>query len=78
MRNRLVILSACKTGRGRFQRGGGLIGFTRALMLAGSESVIVSRWPVADESTNELFTYFLEHLSEGKSEKKLFTKLNSI
>ena len=74
MENRGIILSACETGRGRFQRGGGLMGFTRALMLSGTASVIVSQWAVADESTNELFSYYLKNLSEGNPEKQALRK----
>ncbi|MFK8104005.1 MAG: CHAT domain-containing protein [Saprospiraceae bacterium] len=54
-----MVLSACQTGRGTFQRGGGLMGFSRGLMYAGAKSLIVSLWSVDDESSTQLFDDFL-------------------
>ncbi|HEU4597937.1 MAG TPA: CHAT domain-containing tetratricopeptide repeat protein [Pyrinomonadaceae bacterium] len=58
----LVMLSACETGLGREKRGEGVIGLTRAFMYAGSPTVGVSLWSVADKSTAELMTDFYKHL----------------
>jgi CHAT domain-containing protein/tetratricopeptide (TPR) repeat protein len=55
---RLVMLSACETGLGREKRGEGVIGLTRAFMYAGSPTVGVSLWSVADRSTAELMSSF--------------------
>jgi CHAT domain-containing protein len=54
----LVMLSACETGLGREKRGEGVIGLTRAFMYAGSPTVGVSLWSVADRSTAELMADF--------------------
>jgi CHAT domain-containing protein len=58
----LVMLSACETGLGREKRGEGVIGLTRAFMYAGSPTVGVSLWSVADKSTAELMTDFYRNL----------------
>ena len=58
---RLVVLSACDTGRGAIT-GDGIIGLSRSLIAAGTPSILVSLWKVPDESTGELMVRFYEHL----------------
>src|SRR6185436_16634553 len=47
----LVVLSACQTALGKDVRGEGLVGLTRAFMLAGAPRVVASLWRVDDEGT---------------------------
>lgn len=54
----LSVLSACDTGLGKDVRGEGLIGLTRALMYAGSRSVVASLWKVDDRATAVLMGHF--------------------
>lgn len=62
----LVMLSACETGLGKEKRGEGVIGLTRAFMYAGSPTIGVSLWSVADRSTAELMSDFYKRLWTGK------------
>lgn len=62
----LVTLSACETGLGRIARGDEILGFTRAFFYAGATSLIVSMWPVADESSALTMRTFYSHLAEGQ------------
>ncbi len=62
----LVTLSACETGLGRIARGDEILGFTRAFFYAGATSLIVSMWPVADESTALTMRTFYSQLAQGK------------
>ncbi|MCZ6572882.1 MAG: CHAT domain-containing protein, partial [Planctomycetota bacterium] len=61
----LVVLSACETGKGKIVRGEGLIGLTRAFMLAGTPRVIVSLWPVEDKATQALMKKFFQLWKRG-------------
>ena len=65
----LVTLSACETGLGKLVRGEGMVGFTRALMYAGTPSVILSLWEVGDDSTKDLFVNYYSKLAKDGSEK---------
>jgi len=63
----LVMLSACETGLGKEKRGEGVMGLTRAFIYAGSPTVGVSLWSVADKSTAELMTEFYKRLFSSDS-----------
>jgi CHAT domain-containing protein/Tfp pilus assembly protein PilF len=68
---RLVVLSACETGRGKIRRGEGVIGLTRAVMYAGTPAAVVSLWSVSDEGTRELMTRFFEKMiRQGMSKEE--------
>ena len=62
----LVGLSACQTGLGIQSAGEGVVGLSRAFMYAGTDTVLVSLWSVADESTYKLMVKFFEGLNQGK------------
>lgn len=67
----LVVLSACDTGRGRVSRGDELWGFSRAFLSAGARGLLLSLWPVEDESTARLMGRFYETLGEGAAHHAL-------
>jgi CHAT domain-containing protein len=56
----LVVLSACQTGLGRIS-GDGMLGLSRAFIIAGARTVIVSQWSVSDHATKELMLAFYQH-----------------
>ena len=63
---RLVTLSACETGLGKLAAGEGILGFSRAFLLAGARNLLLSLWKVNDASTTELMTQFYTfHLENG-------------
>jgi len=53
----LVVLSACRSGGGRVT-GDGVATFARAFIYAGTPSLVVSLWDVADEPTSRLLPAF--------------------
>lgn len=60
LKAKLVVLSACDTGRGKIT-GDGVIGLSRAWMSAGVPSVIVSLRPVYDLPSQTLMISFYKH-----------------
>jgi CHAT domain-containing protein/predicted negative regulator of RcsB-dependent stress response len=62
----LVTLSACETALGKVERGDEIMGFTRAFFYAGASALIVSMWPVSDDSTALTMRTFYGSLTRGQ------------
>jgi CHAT domain-containing protein len=60
----LVVLSGCDSAQGVRLPGTGLLGLTRAWLMAGAHSVIGSNWATPDES-GALFGALYRNLSQG-------------
>lgn len=67
---KLVVLSACETGLGEVVNGAGVYGLRRALVLAGSETQVMSLWQVSDVATRDLMSDYYTRLqrNEGRTE----------
>jgi CHAT domain-containing protein/Tfp pilus assembly protein PilF len=63
---KLVVLSACDTGVGEVKNGDGVHGLRRALVLAGSESQVMSLWAVSDKATRGLMVTYYRLLQQGE------------
>jgi CHAT domain-containing protein len=61
----LVVLSACETGYGRFERGDGIASLARSFMYAGVPAMVVSLWQVNDFTTSEIMQLFYKNLAAG-------------
>jgi CHAT domain-containing protein len=70
----MVVLSGCNTGLGKLRRGEGLMSMTRAFLYAGVPSIVVSLWPVDDESTALLMKYFYDYLRIGNKKSTALQK----
>jgi CHAT domain-containing protein len=62
----LVVMSGCSSGLGKPVPSVGLLGLSRAWLLAGAAAVIVSAWPTPDDS-GRFFSSFYSHLHAAKS-----------
>jgi tetratricopeptide (TPR) repeat protein len=56
----LITLSGCSTGVNDVRLGDELLGFARALLYAGTASLLVTLWPIEDKAAMALMTSFYE------------------
>lgn len=77
---RMAVLSSCKTGFGKLQKGEGVMSLARGFMYAGCPSIIMTLWEVSDRSGALLMKNFYKQLKQGKvkSEALREAKLNFI
>ncbi len=62
----LVVMSGCSSDQGRALPGAGLVGLSRAWLVAGASSVVVSSWPTPDDS-GQFFASFYRQFDQIKS-----------
>jgi CHAT domain-containing protein len=62
---KLVTLSACDTGLGEVRNGEGVYGLRRAFVVAGSETQVMSLWPVSDAVSRETMVGYYTALRAG-------------
>ncbi len=74
LNSKVTVLSTCQAANGTFQRGGEIMGFTRGLMYAGTESVVISLWPVEDRASEYLFNRFWVNIANGDLPKVALLK----
>jgi len=63
----LIVLSACQTGKGKLEKGEGVLGLPRIFFYAGARSVISTLWKISDESTAVFMNLFYYYLSRGNN-----------
>jgi tetratricopeptide (TPR) repeat protein len=63
-----VVLSGCDTGVGQIDVDEGILGLRRAFRVAGAQTLVMSLWPVEDQSTEAFMAGLYEaRLSGGQS-----------
>jgi CHAT domain-containing protein len=63
----LVVLSACRTGRGKMEGSDGVLGLPRIFFYTGAKSVVSTLWGIDDKSAVDFMNYFYQGLSEGEN-----------
>jgi len=69
----MVVLSACDTGLGRVT-GDGVLGLSRALIVSGVPSFVVSLWQVPDDSAQFLMERFYKELKNSDNRAQALRK----
>ncbi len=56
----LVVLSACDTGTGEAKAGEGVLGLRRGFIQAGAQNLLMTLWPISDETTVQIMLDFYD------------------
>jgi CHAT domain-containing protein len=56
----LVTLSACNTGAGEAKSGEGVLGLRRGFVQAGAKNLLMTLWPISDETTVDIMAEFYD------------------
>ena len=56
----LVVLSACDTGGGEARAGEGVMGLRRGFIQAGAQNLLMTLWPISDETTVHIMLDFYD------------------
>jgi len=67
LNSNLAVLSSCNTGTGKHHKGEGVISLARGFKHAGCPSIVMTMWPVEDNSSIDLMKYFYQELKKGKN-----------
>ncbi|PZR75038.1 MAG: hypothetical protein DLM73_06270 [Chthoniobacterales bacterium] len=63
----LVVLSACETGSGEARAGEGVMGLRRGFIQAGAKNLLMTLWPISDETTVQIILDFYDARDKTKS-----------
>jgi CHAT domain-containing protein len=68
----LVVLSACETGTGQAKAGEGVMGLRRGFIQAGAQNLLMTLWPISDETTVQIMLDFYSRaLASGNAPQAL-------
>jgi CHAT domain-containing protein len=64
---RLIVLSACETGKGKLYQGEGVFSFNRGFAALGIPGSVINLWAVENDATYAITELFYKYVSEGLS-----------
>jgi len=67
LKARLVVLSACETGKGELLNGEGIVSLARAFIHGGARSIVTTLWSINDATTKQFISSLYSYLKEGKT-----------
>ncbi len=62
----MVVLSACETGIGEYQRGEGILSLARGFLFAGASSIVTTLWSIDDRASSQIVEAFYTNLKAGQ------------
>jgi CHAT domain-containing protein len=71
---RLMVISACETGKGELVGNEGVMSFARAFLYAGCPSTVNTLWKADDHPTSEILKLFYKYLEMGYSKSRSLQK----
>lgn len=69
-KTKLVVLSACETGRGHIDPIDGVWGLQRGFKLAGVQSILMTLWKIPDATTALFMEQFYSELAKGHTPRE--------
>jgi len=70
-----VTLSACDTGSGEAKAGQGVMGLRRGFVEAGAQNLLMTLWPISDQSTVQIMSDFYEAAHESGNAPEALAKV---
>jgi CHAT domain-containing protein len=70
----LVTLSACNSGVGKLYAGEGVMSIAKGFAYSGAPNMIMTLWPVSDQATEAIMSFFYQYLKEGMPKHKALQK----
>ena len=70
LESKMVCLSACDTGNGKYVQGEGILSLARSFIVSGASSVVMSNFKVSDRSGAKIMANFYGNLSLGMNKSK--------
>ena len=68
----LVVLSACETGAAQAKAGEGVMGLRRGFIQAGVQNLLMTLWPISDETTVQImFDFYERAFASGNATQSL-------
>lgn len=73
-KTKMVVLSACETGLGKYVDGEGVMSLGRSFVQGGANSVVMSLWKLEDGASSQLMEHFYTALKAGETRRSALRK----